>query len=616
MSKMPVKRASALARGFVALIAISALAAESAASPRPSTLPATLPAPAFPARHVWQGCASCHGAAGEGIEKTGGPRLAGQDPVYLRKQLEAFRSGTRPVPTANANAQAMVAMAKALDAAGIDAALRAIAGFPVSEMPHRLLGDRQRGEDLYARGCAVCHGSRGEGMPAFHMARLNHQHSWYLTTQMIAYRQHRRGGEGSDPEAQAMAFYAGLLADEHDVTDVIAFICRTKIFAEPEPAPSTGPLARVAAMVQTGTGDIAELQQYVADPGSGVPSEVALRAALALPTKPDPEPLLAGWRVLSEPAQRAAAVLLAARSSTAVDLLRACVDGRVPRHLLSAMLVRQLRAHSNPTITAWLARLSASGNELPGPVSDPAAEIERWRILCEVATLPGAMAADSARGAHVFRGRCASCHADPGSEPSDRVGSAPAFASLAWTDLSLVARRLVDPAPSKDVKLVCVHAADGRVLVGERLTGPLSIATEAGVVALPAVPETAVTALAGSVMPAGLLTGLGGIDLAALSAFARGLPPRLDLARGRALFSHHCGHCHAPDSRRIGPSLVEMRSLYPGDAEGIAAWAAHPGRRRVDYPIMPPMGLAVDDLRQIAAWILAPEPVVLPKAGP
>jgi hypothetical protein len=60
----------------------------------------------------------------------------------------------------------------------------------------------------------------------------------------------------------------------------------------------------------------------------------------------------------------------------------------------------------------------------------------------------------------------------------------------------------------------------------------------------------------------------------------------------------------------------EVRSLYPGDAEGIAAWAARPGRRRADHPVMPPMGLAVDDLRQIAAWILTPEPVVLPKTGP
>ncbi|GDY11823.1 hypothetical protein LBMAG53_07010 [Planctomycetota bacterium] len=592
------------------MIAVTAVSVESAEALK------ALPAPAFPANPVWQGCASCHGAAGEGMEKTSGPRLAGQDSVYLRKQLEAFRSGTRPVPAGNANAQAMVAMAKALDAAGIDAALRAIAGFPVTEMPHRLLGDRQRGEDLYARGCAVCHGSRGEGMPGFHMARLNHQHSWYLAAQMLTYRQRRRGGEGSDPEAQTMAFYAGLLADERDVTDVIAFICRTKIFAEPEPAPSAGPLAKVEAMARTGSGEVAELQQYIADPGSGVPAEVALRAAMAIPTKPDPQPLLAGWRILPEPAQRAAAVLLAARASTALELLRACAEGLVPRHLLSAGLVRQLNAHQNPAIAARLALLAASGGDLPGPAADPAAEIARWRILVEVATLPGAMPPDSARGATVFRGRCAACHAGPGSDAVDRAGSAPAFASLEWADLPAVARRLLEPGATRAGRLVCVRAADGRVLVGERLPGPLSIATEAGVVPLPAVPETAVAVMDGSVMPAGLLTGLGGIDLAALSAFARGLPPRLDLTRGRALFSHHCGHCHAPDSRRIGPSLIEVRSLYPGDADGIAAWAAHPGRRRADYPIMPPMGLAVDDLRQIAAWILTPEPIALPKVGP
>jgi cytochrome c553 len=43
-------------------------------------------------------CASCHGAtfAGEGI----GPRLAGQSPLYLVQQFEAFAAGQRAHPSA------------------------------------------------------------------------------------------------------------------------------------------------------------------------------------------------------------------------------------------------------------------------------------------------------------------------------------------------------------------------------------------------------------------------------------------------------------------------------------------------------------------------------------
>lgn len=38
-------------------------------------------------------CAACHGLAGEGYRTT--PRLAGQREIYLRQQLQAFKSGAR-----------------------------------------------------------------------------------------------------------------------------------------------------------------------------------------------------------------------------------------------------------------------------------------------------------------------------------------------------------------------------------------------------------------------------------------------------------------------------------------------------------------------------------------
>src|SRR5690625_4471413 len=40
-------------------------------------------------------CSSCHGPAGLGNEAAGFPRIAGQHSVYLEKELNAFRGGTR-----------------------------------------------------------------------------------------------------------------------------------------------------------------------------------------------------------------------------------------------------------------------------------------------------------------------------------------------------------------------------------------------------------------------------------------------------------------------------------------------------------------------------------------
>ena len=41
------------------------------------------------------GCASCHGAAGEGVDDAGAPPLTDQYPAYLRKQIADFVNGRR-----------------------------------------------------------------------------------------------------------------------------------------------------------------------------------------------------------------------------------------------------------------------------------------------------------------------------------------------------------------------------------------------------------------------------------------------------------------------------------------------------------------------------------------
>lgn len=44
-------------------------------------------------------CAACHGAAGEGMEGNDmWPKLAGQKEGYLKKQIQAFRDGSREDP--------------------------------------------------------------------------------------------------------------------------------------------------------------------------------------------------------------------------------------------------------------------------------------------------------------------------------------------------------------------------------------------------------------------------------------------------------------------------------------------------------------------------------------
>lgn len=40
-------------------------------------------------------CSQCHGLDGMGLERVGTPRLAGQKPYYLKRQLRNFQQGIR-----------------------------------------------------------------------------------------------------------------------------------------------------------------------------------------------------------------------------------------------------------------------------------------------------------------------------------------------------------------------------------------------------------------------------------------------------------------------------------------------------------------------------------------
>ena len=89
----------------------------------------TLPAPARPvaaapastrAPALYETCAACHGARGEGNSTLGAPKIAGLTRTYITTQLTNFRTGLRGDDPRDANAAAMAAVAKQLpDAAAV-----------------------------------------------------------------------------------------------------------------------------------------------------------------------------------------------------------------------------------------------------------------------------------------------------------------------------------------------------------------------------------------------------------------------------------------------------------------------------------------------------------------
>ncbi len=132
-------------------------------------------------------CAACHGADGNSGSPEN-PKLAGQHPDYLAKQLAEFKSGKR----ANAIMSGMSAALSDEDMKNIAAWLatqKPKAGF-AKDKETIALGERiYRGgiADRQIAACAGCHSPTGAGIPAQY-PRLSGQHAQYSVAQLTAFR--------------------------------------------------------------------------------------------------------------------------------------------------------------------------------------------------------------------------------------------------------------------------------------------------------------------------------------------------------------------------------------------------------------------------------------------
>jgi len=166
-----------------------------------------------------QVCVACHAADGNSTTAAN-PKLAGQHPEYLVKQLKEYKSGKR------ANA-VMVGFASQLseqdmvDIAHWLSTQKPAPGFATDAELVRL-GERiWRGGivDRRVPACAACHGPAASGIPAQY-PRLSGQHAEYTATQLKAFRSNERANNKqmheiarylTDTEIRAVSdFVAGL----------------------------------------------------------------------------------------------------------------------------------------------------------------------------------------------------------------------------------------------------------------------------------------------------------------------------------------------------------------------------------------------------------------------
>ena len=169
-------------------------------------------------------CVACHGANGEGNQALNAPRLAGQEPWYISRQLAAYKAGIRGTAPGDVPGMQMRPMAMTIATPEQEANLIEYIGtLPVEPAPITIEGDPVAGKAAYAV-CVACHGAQAEGLEALGGPRLAGQNDWYLVQQLQNYKNGRRAYDPSDTYGQQMKPMAMILANDKAINDVVAYI--------------------------------------------------------------------------------------------------------------------------------------------------------------------------------------------------------------------------------------------------------------------------------------------------------------------------------------------------------------------------------------------------------
>ena len=154
-------------------------------------------------------CAACHGADGNSPIAIN-PKLAGQHPEYLAKQLAEFKANSaRKNPV-------MLGMSSTLSAEDVSNVTAYFAAQKPKEGAAKNADAAALGRKIYrggdvARGlaaCASCHGATGAGLPSQY-PRLAGQYAEYTEAQLRAFR----AGERANDAGRMMRTVAGKLSD-------------------------------------------------------------------------------------------------------------------------------------------------------------------------------------------------------------------------------------------------------------------------------------------------------------------------------------------------------------------------------------------------------------------
>ena len=174
-------------------------------------------------------CQACHGANGMGNKALNSPKIAGQEPWYLERQLKNFKAGIRGANPNDKYGMQMRPMALTLSD---EQSVRDMSAY-VSSMPVKrnivktIKGDLEEGKAIYVV-CQACHGLTGEGNKTLNSPRLAGLQDWYLVRQLKNFKSGIRGKKRDDIFGMQMRPMAMSLENDEAINNVAAYIASFK----------------------------------------------------------------------------------------------------------------------------------------------------------------------------------------------------------------------------------------------------------------------------------------------------------------------------------------------------------------------------------------------------
>lgn len=178
-------------------------------------------------KELYELCAQCHGAEGQGNRVFLAPAIAGFDQWYVEMQLASFRTGNRGLHFDDISGMRMRPMSMTLRTdADVKDVSAYVASLPKVQPARTVEGNVETGKALYTL-CAACHGPNGDGIEPMRAPALNHVDDWYLVHQLEKFKAGVRGTRPGDPYGVLMGPNSPMaltLKTDQSVRDVVAYI--------------------------------------------------------------------------------------------------------------------------------------------------------------------------------------------------------------------------------------------------------------------------------------------------------------------------------------------------------------------------------------------------------